>query len=209
MRYARYNWSYNVHFSGLPNLLIVIVIRSLILGTSLLVRPRCVVWDRQGVISWIPLPLFLLCRVCPQWAFVSCFHWLPDTHFGFRFRACHFQMHIFGASSLAAAVSPLPGGVFRRSRCLTGLHLIRHSAEFPYKTLQHQLCLLLCFRTLPHQQHSRPQITIWHDVIYNSLTPHSSNFHRPFSPHALIHELCPLPCDIAAIIYCRRTALLM
>ena len=156
-----------------------------------------------------PFPLFFLCRVCHQWAcLVSCFQCLPDTLFGFNSRACRFQMHIIGASSLAAAVNTLPGGVFRRRRCITalpGFHFIQHSANFPHKTLQHQLRLILRFRALPNQQYFRPQIIIWHNVINNSLTPHSSNFHRALCPHALIHELRALPCVIAAKMYCRRT----
>ena len=51
-------------------------------------------------------------------------------------------MHIFGASSLAAAVNTLNGGVFKRRRSLTavpGLHLVHRSARFPCKTVQYQL----------------------------------------------------------------------
>ena len=45
-------------------------------------------------------------------------------------------MYIFGASSLAAAIQSLPGGVFRRRHHLTalpGLHLKHLSAKFPQK----------------------------------------------------------------------------
>ena len=115
-------------------------------------------------------------------------------------------MFIFGASSLAAAVNTLPGGVFQRRRHLTalpGLHLIQSSAKFPQKTLQHQLRLDLRFQS-NNTQHCRPKIIIWHNVINNSLTPHSSNFNSPMSPTALIQELRALPCDIAAIVYCQR-----
>ena len=116
-------------------------------------------------------------------------------------------MFIFGASSLAAAVNALPGGVFQRRRHLTalpGLHLIQFSAKFRHKTLQHQLRLVQRFQSNT-TQHCRPKIIIWHDVINNSLTPHSSNFNNPLFPTALIQELRALPCDIAAIIYCQRT----
>ena len=116
-------------------------------------------------------------------------------------------MLIFGASSLAGAVNTLPGGVFQRCRHLTalpGLHLIQSSAKFCHKTLQHQLRLVMRFRSRTNTKYSCTKITFWHDVINNSLTPHSSNFNRPLSPPAFIHELCAFPRDIAAIIYCQR-----
>ena len=84
-------------------------------------------------------------------------------------------MLIFGASSLAADVNTLPGGVFPRRRRLTalpGLHLIQSSAKFCHKTLQHQLRLVLRFRSRTTKQQSRTKIIIWHDVINNTLTPH-------------------------------------
>ena len=113
-------------------------------------------------------------------------------------------MFIFGASSLAAAVNTLPGGVFQRRRHLTalpGLHLIQSSAKFRHKTLQHQLRLALRFRSHNNKHQSRIKIIIWHDVINNSLTPHSSNFNNHLSP---IQELRALLCDIAAVVYCQR-----
>ena len=113
---------------------------------------------------------------------------------------------MFGASSLAAAVNTLPGGVFQRRRHLTalpGLHLITSSAKFRHKTLQHQLRLVQRFHS-NNTQHCRPKIIIWHDVINISLTPHSSNYHNPLSPQALVHTLSALPCDIVAIVYCQQ-----
>ena len=115
-------------------------------------------------------------------------------------------MFIFGASSLAASLKTLPGGVFRRRRhliALPGLHLIQSSAKFPHKTLQHQLRLVQRFQS-NNSQHCRPKIIIWHDVVNNSLSRHSSNFNNPLSPTALIHELRALPCAIAAVVYCQR-----
>ena len=117
-------------------------------------------------------------------------------------------MFIFGASSLAAAVNTLPGGVFQRRRhlaSLPGLHLIQSSANFCHKTSQHQLRLTLRFRFHTNKHQSRIKIIIWHDLIKNSLTPYSSNFSNTLSPTALIQELRALPCDIAAIVYCQRT----
>ena len=116
-------------------------------------------------------------------------------------------MLVFGASSLAAAVNTLPGGVYQRRRYLTalpGLHLIQSSVKFRHKILQHQLRLALRFRSHTNKHQSRIKIIIWHDLINNFLTPHSSNFKKPLSPTALIQELRALPCDIAAIIYCQR-----
>ena len=116
-------------------------------------------------------------------------------------------MHKFGASSFAAAIQSLSGGVFRRRQHLTalpGLHLNHLSAKFAHKTLQFQLHQLIRLRRTNKSPPSRLQIIIWHDVINNSLTPHSSNYHKPLSPQALVHTLSALPCDIVAIVYCQR-----
>ena len=116
-------------------------------------------------------------------------------------------MHIFGASSFAAAIQSLPGGVFRRRQHLTalpGLHLNHLSAKFAHKTLQFQLHQLIRLRHRNKSPPSRLQIIIWHDIINNSLTPRSSNYHKPLSPQALVHTLSALACDIVAIVYCQR-----
>ena len=118
------------------------------------------------------------------------------------------KMHIFGASSFAVPIQSLPGVVFRRRRHLTalpGLHLNHLSAKFPRKTLQFQLHQLLRLRHTTKSPPSRLQLIIWHDVINYSLTPHSSDYHNPLSPQALVHTLSALPCDIVAIVYCQRT----
>ena len=120
----------------------------------------------------------------------------------------HLKMHIFGASSFAAAFQSLPGGVFRRRQHITalpGLHLSHLSAKFPRKTLQFQLHQLLRLRHTTKLPPFRLQTIICHDVINPSLTPHSSNYHNPLSPEALVHTLSALPCDIVEIIYCQRT----
>ena len=127
--------------------------------------------------------------------------------FCFQLQARYIPMLVFGASSLAA-VNTLPGGVFQRLSHLTalpGLHLIQSSAKFRHKTLQHQLRLVQRSRSQTNPTQSRPRIIIWHDVINNSFTPHSSNFKNPLSPTDLIQELRALPYDIAAIVYCQRT----
>ena len=97
-------------------------------------------------------------------------------------------MHVFGASSLAAAVNTLNGGVFKRRHYLTaipGLHLVQRSARFPCKTVQYQLHKLL----LLHKHTLNLQIVLWYDTINNSLTPHSSNFYNPLSPQELVETL--------------------
>ena len=172
------------------------------------VRRRCVVWDRQGAVCWIPLPLFWGV-VRAQWVcVVSCFLSIGDPFSGSSRPACYNLMFIFGTSSFAAAVNTFPGGVFQRRRHLTALpelHLIQYSAKFRHKTLQHQLHLALRFHSRTYSNSSRAKIIIWQDLINNSLSPHPSNFIYPLSPTALIQELRALPCDIAAIVYCQRT----
>ena len=74
------------------------------------------------------------------------------------------------------------------------------SAEYPFPFF---VCVV--FRSQTNKKYSQPNITIWHDVINISLTPHSSNFNHALSPQALIQELRALPCDIAAIVYCQQT----
>ena len=113
-------------------------------------------------------------------------------------------MHVFGASSLAAAVNTLNEGVFKRRRCLTalpGLHLVQRSARFPCKTVQYQLHKLLRL----HRHTKNFQKILWHDTINNSNTPHSSNFYNPLSPQELVEAIRALPCPVFAIVYCHRT----
>ena len=114
------------------------------------------------------------------------------------------KMHIFGASSIAAAIQFLPGGVFCRCHRLTalpGLHLNHLSAKLLQKTLQFQLHQLLRLRHTTKSPPFRLQIIIWHDVT-NSFTRHSSNYHNPLSRQALVHTISALPCDVVAIVYC-------
>ena len=113
-------------------------------------------------------------------------------------------MHVFGASSLAAPVNNLSGGVFKRRRCLTalpGLHLVQRSARFPCKTVQYQLHKLL--RLYKHTLNF--QIVLGHDTIKTSITPHSSNFYNPLSPQELVEAIRALACPVSAIVYCHRT----
>ena len=108
-------------------------------------------------------------------------------------------MHVFGASSLAAAVNTLNGGVFKRRHSLTdipGLHLVQRSARFPCKTVQYQLHKFLRL----HKHTLNFQIVLWHNTISNSLTPHSSNFYNPLSPQEQVETLRALPCPASAIV---------
>ena len=91
------------------------------------------------------------------------------------------------------------------SNCITWPSSKPLSAKFPQKTLQFQLHQLLRLRHTTKSPPSRLPNIIWHDVINNTLTPHSSNYHNPLSPEALVHTLSTLPCDIVANVYCQRT----
>ena len=75
-------------------------------------------------------------------------------------------MHVFGSSSLAAAVNTLHGGVFKRRRCLTalpGFHLVQRSARFLCKSVQYQIHKLLRL----HKHPLNFQIVLWHGTINN------------------------------------------
>ena len=124
---------------GLSNILSYMsyYLLSLNLLSSLPMRPRCMFWDRQGAVCWIPLPLF--CFVCAPSAVVLCHVFSASLTHVFVCRACRFQKHVFGTSSLAAALNTLPGGVFRRPRCITappGLLFLRYCAIYYQKTIQ-------------------------------------------------------------------------
>ena len=170
----------------------------------------CVAVPAVALIGRIPLPPFfgLCCASYSVAWYVLCGSIIYNL---FSFQPlcvdARLKMHIFGASSFAAAIQSLPGGVFRRRQHLTalpGLDLNHLSAKFPQKTLQFQLHQLLRLRHTTKSPPSRLQIIIWHDVINNSLTPHSSNYYNPLSTEDLVHTLSALPCDIVAIIYCQR-----
>ena len=118
----------------------------------------------------------------------------PDTHLWRQFSCCCCQYTPWWCLSAPS----LPN-------CLPGLHFIQATAKFCHKTLQHQLRLVLCFRSRTNKQHSCIKIIIWHDVVNNSLTPHFCNFNRPLCPTAIIQKLSALPCDLAAIVYCQCT----
>ena len=158
----------------------------------------------------LPPPLFGLCFASYSVAcYVLCGSIIQNL---FPFQPfcvdARLKMHIFGASSFATAIQSLPGGVFRRRQLLTalpGLHLNHLSAKFPHKTLQFQLHHLKRLQRTATQPPSCLKVIIWHDVINSSLTPHSSNYHKPLSPQTLVHVLSTaLPCDVVAIVYCQR-----
>ena len=118
----------------------------------------------------------------------------PDAHLWRQFSCCCCQ---YPSRWCLSAPSP--------PNCLAWITLYPIFRQVSLQTLQHQLHLVLRFRSRTTKQQSRTKIVIWHDVINNSLTPHSSNFNRLLSPSALIQELCTLPCDIAAVVHCQRT----
>ena len=107
-------------------------------------RPRSV-----GSVVLMPQPPFSCSVVCALgWACnVRCLPFLENSVLFSASGVNESQtMHVFGASSLAAAVNTLNGGIFKRRRCLTalpGLHLVQRSARFPCKTVQNQLHKLL------------------------------------------------------------------
>ena len=158
-----------------------------------------------GSVVLKPQPFFLSWVLCAHsWACsVRCLPFLDSALFSApgvdEFRT----MHVFGASSLAASVNTLNGGVFKRRRFLTaipGLHLVQRSARFPCKTVQYQLHKLLRL----HKHTLNFQIVLWHDTINNSITPHSSNFYNPLSPQELVEAISALLCPVSAIVYCHR-----
>ena len=119
---------------------------------------------------------------------------LPDAHLRSQFPCCRSEYTLWWRLSTPSLPHSIAWITFDTTFCKISL-----------KTFQHQLRTVLRFRTLPNQQHSPPQIIIWHDVINNSLTPHSSNSHRILSTHSFIHEIRAIPCDIAAKTDCHRT----
>ena len=159
-------------------------------------------WDR---LSCCPTPFLVESCVPLGWACnVRCLPFLDSVLFSASGVDESQTMHVFGASSLAAAVNTLNGGVFKRRHYLTvipGLHLVQRSARFPCKTVQYQLHKLLRL----HKHTLDFQIVLWHDTINNSFTPHSSNFYNPLSPQEFVETLRALPCPVSAIVYCHRT----
>ena len=121
-------------------------------------------------------------------------------------------MHIFGASSFAASIQSLPGGVFHRRHHLTalpGLHLNHLSAKFLNsfkKTLQLQLHQLLRLPQTATPPPSGLQVIVSHDVNTNSLTPPPPpTFPTITTPYLHKHALSALLRDVVAIVYCQRT----
>ena len=84
----------------------------------------------------IPLPPFFWIVLCQLLSSLLCAMWFHSFQSFFFSAFCvdaRLTMHKFGASSFAAAIQSLPGGVFRRRQHLTalpGLHLNHLSAKF-------------------------------------------------------------------------------
>ena len=108
--------------------------------------------------------------------------------------------HIFGASSLHRALRCLERSKERTKfvTAISGLHLMASSAKFRRKTVQFQVKLF------EKRHKGKPRVILWHDVINNSLTPHSSNFNCPLTCADLVKTLKKLPVTIGALVYCER-----
>ena len=111
-------------------------------------------WDHQGAVCWVPLPLF--CLVCPQWARLVhvFFHYVTPV-----LRSAHepatscyslapVLLLLLSIHSLVMSFSAR-----RHPTALHVLHLIQSSAKFRHKTLQHQLSLVLRFRSRTNRKH--------------------------------------------------------
>ena len=113
--------------------------------------------------------------------------------------------HVFGAHSLSAAIESILGAVNKRRQhfnVFRGLYSVAPTAKCLWNTLQHEIRLLLRLRL-----HLTQKNTIWHDVIDNSITPHSSNFNCPLSSDEIIAAHLLLLCEVSAIVYCQRNGL--
>ena len=93
-----------------------------------------------GSVVLMPQPLFSCSVLCAfVWACnVRCLPFLDSVLFSASRVDQSWTMHIFGASSLAAAVNTLNGGVFKRRRSLTaipGLHLVQRPIAKYYSSI--------------------------------------------------------------------------
>ena len=107
-------------------------------------------------------------------------------------------MKFIGASSLSRTIKATSGPARRRleSQCIAIPGLSANTyGKFKRKTVQH----LLENTTLKFEK----EIVIWHDVLNNSLSKHSSNFNRPLSPKQLIGQLKKYP-QIRLVVFCPR-----
>ena len=107
-------------------------------------------------------------------------------------------MKFIGASSLSRTIRATSGPARRRlkSQCIAIPGLSANTyGKFKRKTVQH----LLENTTLKFEK----EIVIWHDVLNNSLSKHSSNFNRPLSPKQLIGQLKKYP-QIRLVVFCPR-----
>ena len=52
---------------------------------------------------------------------------------------------------------------------------------------------------------NKSDIVLWHDLINNTISPHSSNNKKPWTTERLVSELENYKNQIAAVVYCRRT----
>ena len=106
---------------------------------------------------------------------------------------------VIGASSLRAALDKLPykqrENLLIRTRSINSLTLNPNS-----RSKSKKLQWLLRHGCLKRDR----DIIIWHDIINNSITTHSSNSQTKLTPEQLITVLQEFQPQIAGIIYFRR-----
>ena len=107
------------------------------------------------------------------------------------------MVYIVGASSLHVTVESTTYKFRKTIRnfitAIPGLSFCHNSR---LKNLQH----LLSQGKLKYQHN----LLLWHDLINNTLSPHSSNNHKPWTPQQLVTALKQQSHRITAVIYCRR-----
>ena len=101
------------------------------------------------------------------------------------------MVHVIGASSLDRALKFVNPDLKNFATTLPGLSFGNRN-----------LCKNFEF-LLRGKLGKKNQIVIWHDVLNNSVTPHSSNNGQPLTTGGLITRLKSLK-NLAAVVYCSR-----
>ena len=101
------------------------------------------------------------------------------------------MVHVIGASSLHKAVKRLDNNLKKDVTTIPGLSFVHNSR---YKQLDFLLGGSLA---------KKKRVVIWHDLLNNSVTSHSSNNYRPLKIEDLIERLKKVK-SLAAVVYCRR-----
>ena len=110
------------------------------------------------------------------------------------------MVYIIGASSLDDTIRKIPywkrRQLFGQSYTIPGLSFNPRTNKW-FKVLQN----LLSGRGILAKKH---KIVIWHDVISNSISKHSSNNYTRYRVEELVKTIRNFKHRIEAIIYCRR-----